>query len=163
MRAIMIWCGLAAAGSLVGIIDSFTMNAPHLPDAVWVIPLVGFFPVALVVAAKLLFHRDSESPARGLAEGVKSLPQWGRWSAATLSLAAGTVAAVAAAGLRNGTPELTATGYQLYTRLGSTPITHAEYLHELAGSELLFAALGLGLVVLLAAVAAAVGRRAPDR
>ncbi|MEV6874583.1 hypothetical protein [Amycolatopsis sp. NPDC051128] len=62
------------------------------------------------------------------------------------------------AGLRNGTPELTATGYQLYTRLGSTPITRAECLHELAGSERLFDALGLGLVVLLAAVAAATGR-----
>ncbi|MGK3202756.1 hypothetical protein [Amycolatopsis sp. MEPSY49] len=91
---------------------------------------------------------------RGLADGVKSLPLWGRCSAATLALAAVMVAAVAAAGLRNGTPELTATGYQLYTRLGSTPITHAEYLQELAGSERLFAALGVGLVVLLAAGAA---------
>ncbi|WP_410670603.1 hypothetical protein [Amycolatopsis sp. cmx-4-68] len=163
MRAIMIWCSLAAAGSLAGTIDSFTMGAPHLPDAVWVIPLVGFFPVALVVAAKLLFDRDGESSVRGLVEGVKSLPLWGRWSAATLALAAGTVAAVAAASLHSGTPELTATGYQRYTRLGSTPITHAEYLQELAGSERLFAALELGLAVLLAAVAAAVGRRAPAR
>jgi hypothetical protein len=85
------------------------------------------------------------------------LRSW-RWSAATLVLAAGTVAAVAAAGLRDGTPELTATGYQLYTRLGSTSITHAEYLRELAGSQRLFAALGFGLAVLLSAIAAAVGR-----
>ncbi len=47
----------------------------------------------------------------------------------------GTVAAVAAAGLRDGTPEPTATGYQLYTRLGSTPITRAEFLQELSGCE----------------------------
>jgi hypothetical protein len=157
----MIWCSLAAAGPLAGIGDSFTVGAPHLPAVVCVIPLIGFFPVALVVAAKLLLRHDSESPVRSLAEGVKSLPLWGRWSAATLALAAGMLAAVTAAGLRDGTPELTATGYQLYTRLGSTPITRAAYLHELAGSEQLFAALGLGLVVLLVAVAAAVGRRAP--
>ncbi|WP_284740408.1 hypothetical protein [Amycolatopsis sp. RTGN1] len=155
MRAIVAWCSLAVVGCLVGIVDSFTVGAPHLPSAPWVIPLVGFFPVAFLVAAKLLFRRGTES--RGLVEGVKSLPRWVWWGAVVLVLAAGIVAAVAVAGLRTGTPEMTATGYQLYTRLGSTPITRAEYLRELAGSQRLFAALGFGLNALLAAIAMGAG------
>ncbi|MEU0528943.1 hypothetical protein [Amycolatopsis tolypomycina] len=155
----LIWCSLATVGCLAGIIDSFTEWAPHLPSVLWVVPLVGVFPIVLVVAAALALRRERESPVHAVFGAGRSLSSGERWAAAILVLAAGVVAAIAAAGLRNGTPEVTATGYQLYTRLGSTPITRTEYLHELAGSQRLFAALGFGLNVLFAAFARGTMRR----
>jgi len=78
--------------------------------------------------------------------------------AALLVLVGAALAVVAAAGLHAGTPEVTATGYQLYTRLGSTPITRAEYLEEIARSQRLFAAIGFGLNVLVGACAVGASR-----
>jgi hypothetical protein len=62
----VIWCSLATVACLAGIIDSLTAGAAHLPEVLWVIPLVGVLPVALFVAA-LLFRRECESPVRTLA------------------------------------------------------------------------------------------------
>ncbi|MFJ1760094.1 hypothetical protein ACIOD2_07245 [Amycolatopsis sp. NPDC088138] len=153
MRAIAFWCGLATLGCLAGIAGSFIEGEPPLPDAVWEVPLVGIVPVVLL----LVFRRSGESRLRALTTAITSVPPRVRWSAAPLVLAGAVLVAVTAAGMRSGTPEVTATGYQLYARLGSTPITRAEYLQEIARSRRLFAAIGFGLNVLAGACAVGAG------
>ncbi|WP_328453092.1 hypothetical protein [Amycolatopsis sp. NBC_00438] len=119
----------------------------------WAVPLVGIFPVVLIVVATLVFRHSGESRTRALSSVITSVPPRVRWCAGLLVLAGVVLVAVTAAGMRTGTPEVTATGYRLYSRLGSTPITRAEYLQEIARGQRLFATIGFVLDVLFGAVA----------
>ncbi|MEV6899034.1 hypothetical protein [Amycolatopsis sp. NPDC051372] len=57
MRVIALWCGLAVVASVVGLVDSFTSGAPHLPRQVLFTAFAGIFVVVGIAVAKIALNR----------------------------------------------------------------------------------------------------------
>ncbi|MEW2503777.1 hypothetical protein AB0878_25230 [Amycolatopsis sp. NPDC047767] len=143
MRVIALWCGLAAVATVVGVVDSLTPGAPHLPQQVLFAAVAGIFVVVGIAAAKLALNRP-EVPASTMARHLwRKLPALLRWGALAAIAGGAVVAVLAAPRVPHGVPEVTPHGYLMVTRHGDFLVSTADYLYLRAENERLFAAIAL--------------------